>query len=120
MRRRPALVRLSRFPARPRPPSACTKTPPLEVLHIPAEGGGIDSGANREIDERRSLGGADPDQEAELLGRQPERLEAGVVIARDGTRRRPNLKARTFRRDALQGFRIKPAHVCTLDNSLRE
>ena len=80
-------------------------------MNISAEGSRIDSRAIREIDERRSLGRPDPDQEAELLGGQPERLEASVIISRDGTRRRTRLKARTIRSDALQRFRIKTVHV---------
>jgi len=87
-------------------------------LNISAQRRRIDSGLVRKIDQRRSCVRTDPNQQAELLGRQPERLEAGIVISRECTRRRPRLEARTLCCDAFQQFWIKTVHVYLLDKRI--
>ncbi|GAC1332932.1 MAG: hypothetical protein NVSMB26_13310 [Beijerinckiaceae bacterium] len=99
----------------PAPTLGADETSLLQVLNTPAKGGRIDPGAGCEIDERCSLARSDSHKEGELLGGQPERLEARVVVTRDCTRGRASLEPRALGRHAPHGIQIKRAHIHTLD-----
>ncbi len=90
----------------------------LQILNISAEGGRIDPGLIREFDKRRPFSRTDPYQKTELLGRQPERLEAGIVITRERARRCTSLEAWTLCCDDFQRFWIKTVHIYLLDNPI--